>query len=441
MSEPARFYPFGGVAANIIGTTGIDNKGLLGIESQFEKELHGDDDKFSSNRDAKGQPIFQNSSFALPEQPGQDITLTIDLAIQEIAEKALESGLKKANTTKGFALVSDPFSGKILALATLPKFDPNNTKTITGKNSRNPALVDSFEPGSIVKPLVVAEALEQKLIKESDQFDCQKGILARDNWRIRDTHPHEDLTPEGILIKSSNIGVFKIAELLQKRGLYQTYKKFGIGGQFQMIGFPGQVTGLLSKWSTWSDLRFANISFGQGFKATALELVAAYGAIANGGKLLRPYLVDHLKSADGQVTHDSNTHVLGQILSPETTEKLKNALFNVVEIGTGQKAKLDLYTAGGKTGTTEKFDPIKKAYSKTLRIASFLGFAPVDAPHLVIYVVVDEPQNKPYYGGKWAAPIFKEIAAKTLKYLNVPPDRLGRQNSAIVKGVLSGTSM
>lgn len=421
--EPARFYPSGGSAAHVIGSVGLDNGGLMGVEKQFDRVLRGQTVRVDESRDARGRTIFLQSAHAAPEKSGQNLHLTLDKAVQEITEHALEKGVSQARAKSGFAMVSDPHTGRILALANYPVFDPNNQRSLDLATTRNHALGDVFEPGSVVKPFVVASALAHRKVVMDEMFDCENGVYREPGLRIRDSHASQMLSTEDVLVHSSNICIYKIAQRLGPEQLHQTFLDFGLGTPATLLEFPGKSVGRLAPWQDWKTVRFANISFGQGFVTTGLEIIRAYGALANGGNLMEPYLVDRIESSDGQVHFSHAASVVRRVIEPEIARQVRVALHAVVERGSGTKAKMTAYSAGGKTGTTEKVDPRTRAYAADLRIASFAGFAPVEDPHLVVYVVVDEPGVKPYYGGTWAAPVFKEITENTLRYLNVAPDK------------------
>lgn len=427
--EPARYYPAGFSASHLLGYVGSENRGLMGIEQAYEKTLRGNTVAINESRDARGKTIFLQSAHAAPEKSGQSIYLTIDRAIQEISEKALDHGIKAARAKDGFAIVADPHTGRILAMANSPGFDPNSQKKIDPETTRNHAVGDLFEPGSVVKPFVVAHAIAQKKVKITDSFFCENGVLREQTFRIRDSHAAKTLTLPEVLIHSSNICTYKIAKTLGPEKLAETFADFGFGMPTNLLEFPGKSVGRLSDWREWRPVRFANVAFGQGFVTSGLEIVRAYSALANGGTLLEPYIVDKIESSEGETTFVNSTKVIKRVLDPQLAREMRGILQRVVEEGSGKKAHMAEFTAGGKTGTTEKVDPKLKAYSADLRIASFAGFAPVADPHLVIYVVIDEPHIKPYFGGTWAAPVFKEIAEESLKYLNVAPDQVPSTNT------------
>ncbi|MEZ4742887.1 MAG: penicillin-binding protein 2 [Bdellovibrionota bacterium] len=423
--EPARFYPGGSNAANLIGYVGIDNKGLLGIEAKYNSFLSGEENKLLLSKDARGRPIFLNSSAAVPQQAGNNIHLTIDQAIQDITEEALKQAVANAQAKGGFAVVSDPYAGKILAIANYPTFNPNNVDGLNLNKTKNQAIANLFEPGSVMKPFVIASAIQKKITNFDSIHNCEKNgryKIDRHNY-IHDDHPKESLTTEEIIIHSSNICTVKIAQKLGNKGLYDSLAQFGFSPVKNLLGLMGEAHGRLSSWKNWRPIRLATISFGQGHLVNGLEIVRAYSALANGGSLVDPYLLERVESEKNNVISTGTNKRSIQLLDPIIAKKMRKVLERVVIEGTAKKAASDDYTTGGKTGTAEKVDPKLGGYSHDKRIASFAGFAPVDDPHIVVYVAIDEPRKKPYYGGLWAAPAFSQIVSQTLKYLNVAPDK------------------
>ncbi len=425
INEPNRFYPAGSSASNLIGAVGLDDTGLLGIERYFEKYLRGDPIKMHLFKDARGQLIFKESTQAAPEKPGHNIHLTIDRAIQDIAEEALIKGVRTAQAKSGFAIVSDPHTGRILAVANYPTFNPNDIQKLDMKRTTNKALMDGFEPGSVTKTFIIAEAIEQRKTTPDTLYDCEDGVYQVGGVTFRDSHkpPARLMTTTQTLVHSSNVCIFKIAETLGKQRLYDGLKKYGIGGGTVSLGFAGEARGYISNPDNWRPIRFANIAFGQGFMTNGFELVQAFGAIANGGNLMQPYLVSKIESASGSTIISHSSQIERRVMTPETAKTMRRILQKVVDDG-AKAAAMDDYTAGGKTGTAEKVDPATRAYSSTKRLASFAGIAPISDPHLVVYVAIDEPGKRPYYGALWAAPVFKEITEQTLRYLNVAPDKV-----------------
>ncbi len=426
--EPGRFYPGGSIASNLIGYVGLDNKGLFGLEARYNKELTGHNTEATLSRDARGLPIFTNPKKATPESPGHNIVLTIDRAIQEIAEEALYKWIKKGRASSGFALVADPHTGRILASANYPTFDPNY-RNINIKNTKHFAIANVFEPGSVMKPMVIARALDSQMTSVNEIHNCEKNGVYKVGKRnfIRDDHPKEFLTTSGVISESSNICTFKIAKRIGAEQLFRTFIDFGIADRGFSLNLPGQNHGRISDWRHWRPIRFANISFGQGHLVTGLEIIRAYSVFANGGKLIRPYVVDRVESSDEKIISQNTSEAPRRVITPETAKIMRKILTETVESGTATKAQSEFFSTAGKTGTAEKVDPKTKAYSDHKRIASFAGFSPTKDPHIVVYVVVDEPKEKPYYGGIWAAPVFREIVDKTLRYLNVSPDKIETQ--------------
>ena len=436
VNEASRLYPLQSVAAHLIGAVGSDNQGLMGIEKQFQSILASKASAVRPSKDARGRTILYSSDLAAPDLPGHSIQLTIDLAIQEIAEEALANGVKSARAKSGFAIVTDPHTGKLLALANFPTFDPNNVALAKPEHMRNFALLDLFEPGSIMKPFVVAAALEHKKSNPEELHNCENGVYRVGGVVFHDEHPASTLTTAEVIIRSSNIGIFKIAERLGKGGLFEALHKFGFSGGLSLPdSFPSSMTGHIASPSTWKPIRFANVAFGQGMTVTGLEMAMAYGAIANGGNLMRPTLVDRITSPSGDIVYAASPEATSHVISIETARQMRQILSRVVTDphGTAHLAATIDYTTGGKTGTAEKVDPILKAYSSEKRVSSFAGFAPVADPYLVIYVMIDEPAVRPAYGGLLAGPVFSEIAERSLRYLNVAPDKVSK-SAAVARG-------
>lgn len=431
ISEPSRFYPSGLEMAPLLGNVGIDNNGLSGLELAYEKVLKGDNLTTFRHRDARGKPIYSDTILASPEKTGQNIVLTIDSAIQDIAQTALEKGIAAATAKTGFAIVADPHTGRILALANHMAGKRLDAKE--DERQRNFGLADTFEPGSVIKPLLIGKVLDAGLVKMDEVHNTHNGFFQEGSIRIHDDHGAPMMTTEEVIAHSSNIGTFKIVRRLGPERLYKTYLDLGFTQKDQLMGIAGQSRGRLTNPKHWAPSQFANLTFGQGIAVTGLEMVQAYGAIANGGTLMKPYIIDHVESAEGGMVQTNSSEILRRVYSPEAAFKIRQVLQQTVEEGTGSNAKLAEYTSGGKTGTAQKFDVKSHSYPAGLRIAGFIGIAPVSDPHLVIYVVIDEPGAKSGYGGLWAAPVFKEIAEESLRYLNVAPDKV-ESKDVVAKG-------
>jgi len=440
ISEPARYYPAGYAAAQVLGFVGVDNMGLGGLERQFDKDLKGKAFKVMASKDARGKFIVSEATGAAPERTGNSVYLTIDRVIQEIAEEELAAGVRKTKAKKGFAIVSDPHTGRVLAVANYPSFDPNSNHAVSQIEARNTALLDTFEPGSVAKPFVIAQAIESKSTYSSEVHDCDNGALRIGKHTIHDDHAAATLTTAQTLIRSSNICTFKIANKMGKEATFNAFKAFGFSTPNALLGFPGETIGYISDFHKWATIRFANVAFGHGFAVTGLELIQAMGALANGGHLMKPVLVERVLSSDGLIVSSTPTQVVREVVSPATARIMRGLLEQVVsdELGTGKKAATNLYTVAGKTGTAQKVEPGIKGYAKGKYIGSFIGFAPVQDPHLVIYVLVDEPSGLSYYGGVAAAPVFAGIAERSLKYLNVAPDKPAKGDTALPPAIAKG---
>lgn len=424
ITEPARFYTVGSAAAQLLGFVGLDNDGLAGLERQYDQALRGKPHKVLARKDARGQFIFDETGGAAPEKMGHSLHLTLDRVIQEIVEDELEGGVRRARAKSGFAIVSDPHTGKVLAVANYPGFDPNQSRKLPLELTRNRAFSDVFEPGSVTKPFLISQAVDQGIARMDEPFDCEKGAMRIGKHTIRDDHPAPILTVQETIIRSSNICTFKIATRMGRDKAHDALASFGFGQGLTALGLPGMMTGRLSDPQKWAQIRFAATSFGYGFTVTGLELVQAMGAIANGGQLAVPSVVEKITSSDGIAETPQSTAPPTRILSPETARLMRETLKMVVTDphGTASRAATKLYSVAGKTGTAKKADLRAGGYSKDKRIASFVGFAPFEDPHLVVYVMIDEPGEKPYYGGLWAAPVFSGIVERSLRYLNVAPD-------------------
>ena len=418
--EPRRFYPQRELAAHIVGLVGTDGHGLDGLELSFEDELSGELVKREGFRDARGRKLLTNGAPESVTSQGANLTLTIDSTLQYATEKALEKAVIDARAIAGNAVVLDPRTGEILALANWPRFNPNAPKDADSAAFRDRAVTDAFEPGSTMKSFVLASALDKQVITERSEFDCEKGAFAIGRHVVHDTHPHGVLTPRGILQVSSNICAAKVGQKLGRDRLVETYRDFGFGERFG-LGLPGEGKGSIP--FPRSEIALATQSFGQGISATTLQVAAAYGALANDGVLMKPYLLSKVVDSDGLVLLENKPTALRRVVSKETARMVVSMLESVVEPGgtAGKNARLDEYRVAGKTGTAQKADPIARGYSDKY-VASFVGMVPAEAPRAVILVVIDEPKTD-IYGGSMAGPAFKEIALQVMPHLGVPKSR------------------
>ncbi len=416
--EPHRYYPQGQLAGQVIGFVGRDSEGLEGLELRYNDYIRGETSSSITERDALGRRVLVEGVEGLQIPAGGDIHLTLDTSIQHLAEKELEASISKYRAKAGVAIAVEPRTGEILALANYPTFNPNNYSTESSEQRRNRAVTDSFEPGSTFKTILAAAALEEGIVDKDDLFFCEYGKYSYAGKIIHDTHPHGWLPFSKILQVSSNIGFSKVADKLKKERYFKYIEKFGFG-QMTGIDMPGEVPGLLRRPETWSGIDLATHGFGQGLSATPLQMAMAYAAVANGGFLMRPYVVRRAMSPKGEVLVENQPHVVRRVISERTARLLASLLKDVTnEGGTGKMAKVEGFDVAGKTGTAQKADQVNGGYDAKKRVASFIGFVPADEPRLVLLVVVDEPQSN-VYGGVVAAPVFQNIARGALRHFGV----------------------
>jgi cell division protein FtsI (penicillin-binding protein 3) len=414
--EQKRFYPNGSLAANVLGFVGLDGSGLAGIEQVFNEKIVGEPGKLFIEKDSRGRAY---ESTEIPGRAGQTVILTIDQSIQYQAEAALNSAIAESNAKSGTAIVLDPHTGDILALANAPTFDPNDVAAATPAARSNWALQNIYEPGSTFKVVAFSAALEKGLAKPTDHIDCQMGSITVAKRVIHDHKPFGDLTLTEALAKSSNVAAIKLGIRVGDQTMYDYIKRFGFGARTG-IELPGETAGLVHPLSRWQPSSIGSVAIGQEVGVTPLQMAAAFGALANDGVRVAPHLIREIRNAGGATAFRPNPEQR-RVISRETASALKGMLESVTLNGTAKKAQLDGYSAAGKTGTAQKIDPDTKTYSKTKHIASFVGFAPVTNPAVVIIVVIDEPGGA-YHGGDVAAPVFRQIAEQILPDMGVIPD-------------------
>ncbi|MFZ4854863.1 MAG: penicillin-binding protein [Desulfuromonadaceae bacterium] len=415
--ESKRFYPNMEIAAHVVGFTGRDPNGLEGIERKYDSTILGNTGYMITERDALGRNIAIMDTVIKDSSPGKSVILTLDKTIQFIAEKELAKAVTDSKAKGGMVLVMESDTGKVLAMANYPTFNPNAYSRYSLAELRNHVVADSFEPGSTFKVFTIAAALDSNTVKESDIYNCENGSYRIAGRTIHDDHPHSRLTVSEIIKYSSNIGSAKIGFKMGEGKLSSYLRNFGFGARTG-IDLPGEAVGNLKKHSYVIDL--ATTSFGQGVSLSAIQLTTALSAIANGGNMMKPYLVEQILDDNGAVVQKFEPQIVRRVISPETALKVTKMMETVTgEGGTGTKAALDGYRVAGKTGTAQKVDPVTHTYSSK-RIGSFVGFVPADKPKLTIAVIIDEPQGIKY-GGIVAAPAFREIAQNSLAYLKIQP--------------------
>lgn len=444
--EFRRSYPMGALAAHVIGLRSIDGVGQGGVEQHYDATLRGHDGVRELVRDARGRVIEVREEASVAPQHGQHVQLTIDARLQTFVDRALDDLTARWKPESACAVVLDPRTGDVLALGSRPGFDPNQPNHVPEAAWKNNALCSIYEPGSTFKPFVVAWALQEKVIQRDELFNCEHGEYRMGKRLLHDHHPYGDLSVTDILVKSSNIGMAKIGQRLGNARLYDAAVSFGFGGKTG-IDLPGELSGILRPLSEWTSYSTGSIPMGQELSTTPLQIIAAFAALANGGRLITPHVLHKVleqKATGPQHHHHESAEGLGGIplaimkadgpegaggVVSETTIHIDvatwvrtQALTAVVERGTGKRARLPGYSVFGKTGTAQKLNP-HGGYSDDRHISSFVCGAPADNPRVLVIVSVDDPRaasRAETFGGSVAAPTAAAILEKTLKQLGVP---------------------
>jgi len=413
LKESKRSYPNSYLAAQVIGFAGLDNIGLEGLEIYDDKYLRGEAGWGIFLRDARQKRLDLWAKMVLPKD-GYDLVLTIDETIQYIAERELDKAFEKYHAKGASIIVMDPHSGAILAMANRPTFDLNSYTKADKDRIRNRAICDLFEPGSVFKIVTASAVIEEKKVNETDRFFCENGSYRVANHILHDHTSHGWLSFREVIEQSSNIGTVKAAQILGPQLLYKYVKLFGFGSKTD-IDLPGEIAGMIKPPSLWSKTSIGAVPMGQEVGVTALQLASAISVIANGGQLMKPYVVQEVRDKYGETIKKISPVVIRRAISEDTANRVKSILGGVVENGTGKMGKIPGISAGGKTGTAQKLEP-NGAYSHNKFVGSFIGFAPLENPMVAIVVTLDEP--RPYYfGGVVAAPVFKNVAGDVIKYL------------------------
>jgi len=429
LSDWQRCYPMGRLAAHTVGFTSADNRGLDGIELQYEKELKGIESQNFFLADVGRRPIRPTGTSGGTGKDGCGIILTIDTAIQQFAREELSRQYKSYEAESAVAIVAEAKSGAILAMVSLPDFEPGDARSADVNNLRNRALSDEFEPGSIIKPIVAAIALDANVVNEREKIFCENGNYHGKGFgRIGEYREgFGDLSLREILVHSSNIGMAKIGQRLGKDKLYAGLAHFGFGKKTQ-IDLPGESNGLLWLAQKWTGYSVTRIPFGQELSVTAIQLVRAFCILANQGRSVRPYLLKAIVDNDGEIVKlkqpTQNPGRIGYIVKPEVARWIvQEAMVGVVNEGTGHRAKLKGWQVFGKTGTASIAKSSERGYSESSYVASFVAGAPADDPAVIVLVSIRKPNKKlgkGYTGGAVASPVAAKIIEKTLVYLKVP---------------------
>ncbi|MCF7855097.1 MAG: penicillin-binding protein 2 [Candidatus Pacebacteria bacterium] len=419
-----RYYPKHTLCANLLGFLHDNGQGVSGVERLLNNQLLPTAGTAVFERDRKGHKLDNGSGYEDKPRNGAEVYLTIDEPIQSIVEEEIAAMVEKHAPAAAYGVMADPRTGAILALAQYPTFDPNvrDAAAMRDKHYQNRVLSHGFEPGSIMKCVSIAGALDYGVVGLNTVVDCEDGYWVFCRRRLRDSgHQYGRLRVWQIVQRSSNIGTAKIAVAMGKRRLYQTLRRFGFGEPVG-IGFSDEAPGILRAVPDWDGLSVSRFCIGQGILTTPLQIVQAYCALANDGVMMQPYIIDRIKDPFTGLVDANVPEVKRRVLRPGTAAKIVAAMKMVTrDGGTAEKAAVPGYDVAGKTGTAQKF--INGSYDNDKYVASFVGFVPADAPAFVLLVAVDEPSKNGYYGGTVAAPAFSRIAEKTLRYLQVAPAR------------------
>ncbi len=418
--ENQRYYPKRDMAAHVLGFVDVDEKGLGGIEHEYDDLIRGKGEKIIVMADAR-QRWFDGGE--AQRDRGASVVLTLDEKVQYIAERELMAAIEKTHAPAGTVIVQDPNTGAILALANWPKFNPNAATDAPAEARMNRAISAIYEPGSTFKLITLAAAFDQNLTRPDEVFDCENGSLVVGGRRIHDHKAYGLLTVSDILAHSSDVGAMKIALRLGAPRFFDYIRGFGFGSPTG-VDLPGESRGLLERLQHWVPSSIGAISMGQVVGVTPLQMATAVSAVANGGLLYKPHTIQRFMRGEQilPLSGPASPAEPRRVIRPETAATLRHLMEGVILHGTGKNARLDGWTAGGKTGTAQKIDPATGRYSRTNVIASFTGFAPINNPAITILVSLDSPEGWPHEGGDVAAPVFKRIAEQVLAYLDVPRD-------------------
>lgn len=421
--EPRREYPNENMLGHVLGFLNREGKGVQGIEMMMEPYLKGEDGFIYTEKDAVGREIVAYRSMERPARDGMTVQLTIDMRLQAIVEDELEKACQMLNPKMMSAVFVDPSTGEILAMATRPSFNPNDPGGAAVETTRNRAIVDTYEPGSTFKLVIVSAALAEGLVTPSTVMRCENGSFAYGGKVLHDTHPYPELSVHDVLVKSSNIGCAKLGLLLGADKLYEYIRRFGFGERTG-VGLPGEIGGILRPRHQWSALSLTRIPIGQGVAVTPLQSAMALSVIANGGTMMLPQIVRSVRDGDGREVVSFRPQEVRRVIAPETAAAVASALGDVVsDRGTARLASFPGYKVAGKTGTAEKFDP-KGGYQKGVYVLSFAGYFPASNPRVAGIVVVDDPATPgtSVYGGTVVAPIFSHIGERMARELGLERD-------------------
>jgi cell division protein FtsI/penicillin-binding protein 2 len=416
LEEPRRIYPQGRAAAHVLGAVNIDNKGQAGVELRYNTALRGEPGTQIIFRDGKKKD-YNVEQIKAPER-GRDVVLTLDATIQYIAQREIEKAVADNQAGWGVVIISEPETGEILAMASAPSYDPNRFPPANREALYERAIRTQIEPGSTFKIVTAAAALENRRVATYETFDCRAEAIDVVGGPIRDHKSFGILTFSGVIAESSNIGTIQIGRRIGSDLLYKAIKDFGFGERTG-IDLPAEIRGSIRAPKDWSRRSLDSLSVGYEIAVTPLQILQAATIVANRGILIPPRIV---RTVDGRPARSAEDDAApARVISAQTAEKLIDILERVVLDGTGTAAAIPGYTVAGKTGTSQIYDPAARAYSRSRHTASFVGFVPADKPTLSMIVVLNESKTSAYYGGQVAAPVFREIALRVLRYRHVFP--------------------
>jgi len=426
LTEHRRYYPQRELAAHVLGYVGLDNDGMSGIEHGLEKDIRGRAAKVVVHTDARRRPVAQTER---PSTDGAAVTLTLDERIQHIAERELDRSMAETHAQAGTVVVVEPFSGELLAMAGRPAFNPNRYNAYPSSRWRNRAVSDVFEPGSIFKIVTAAAGIQENVVAPAELVDCGNGRIEIAGTVINDHAVFQQLSFSQVVARSSDVGMIRVAQRLGRENFARYVRDFGFGSATG-VDLPGESAGLFRPTARWSALSLPSLSFGQEIGVTALQVTMATAAVANGGYLMKPFVVRRVEDSQGRVIRETRPVVVRRVLEPDTVDTLTTILQQVVSEGTGQRAAVPGYVVAGKTGTAQKIDATGR-YSMHDHVASFVGWAPAARPALVVLASLDTPRGEHNEGGDVAAPLFARVADGALRVLAVPPDDSARVLRAV----------
>ncbi len=423
-NEYKRVYPYEKLCSHILGFTDIDQNGLEGIESSLNQVIIGSKGSKVVEKDGRQRQFSTLQGETVTAKYGNSVFLTIDCEIQSIVEDELENACSKWKPDTAVAIAMDPFTGEVLAMANYPSFNPNSVQDSSPRERRNRVITDSFEPGSLIKPLIVSGALDSGLVKEDDEFFCHNGAFKVRSRVIKDTHSYNYLSVSDIVVHSSNIGMAQLGMRMGKNRLYSYLKDFSFGEKTG-IQLPGEAKGIVWPLNLWSHDSVMSVPYGYETAVTPIQLVTAFCSIANGGTLLKPQIVSRITDYSGKRVKKKykTPERVRRVVSPEIAREVMSPILeNVVKEGTGKNAMLFTYSVAGKTGTAKKLQKVGNKMKYTNKyIGSFVGYAPVNEPKVCVLLSLNEPKNGAYYGGTVAAPAVGKIIERTLDYMEVGP--------------------